>query len=276
MKPAALTADTARSFGAARPPGTARPLLGRGRVWHCRLRPVKHAFSHASYFLLLPMRSLRAQPHQALHRNRFGMLSFHDRDHGEGGDDALAWLDNVLAAAGVSDAQGEVWLQTYPRVLGHVFKPVSFWYAHRSDGALAAVVAEVNNTFGQRHCYLLQGPDLRWGGEMQADKAFHVSPFFSVAGRYRFKFVLDRDASGQAQHLAASIDLIDDQGALLRTRQSGALQTLDPASRWRAFLGVPLMSLVVLARIHWHALRLLIKGLPFHTRPPAPEHFVSR
>ena len=150
----------------------ARPLLGRGRVWHRRLRPAQHEFSHASYFLLLPMRSLRAQPHAALHRNRFGMLSFQDRDHGDGRADALAWLDSVLAAEGITDAQGEVWLQTYPRVLGHVFKPVSFWYAHRSDGSLAAVLAEVNNTFGQRHCYLLHGPTLCWGGEMQADKAW--------------------------------------------------------------------------------------------------------
>ncbi len=254
----------------------ARPLLGRGRVWHRRLRPAQHEFSHASYFLLLPMRSLRAQPHAALHRNRFGMLSFQDRDHGDGRADALAWLDSVLAAEGITDAQGEVWLQTYPRVLGHVFKPVSFWYAHRSDGSLAAVLAEVNNTFGQRHCYLLHGPTLCWGGEMQADKAFHVSPFFAVEGRYQFKFLLDRDDSGRPRHLAASIDLLDDQGVLLRTRQSGVLQALDKSSRWGAFLGVPLMSLVVVARIHWHAIRLLIKRLPFHRCPPAPDHFVTR
>ena len=126
---------------------TARPFIGFGHVWHRRLRPVEHAFCYPGYFLLLPLRSLRKQPDAALRRNRWGWLSFHDSDHGEGGADALTWFDGVLHSEGIDDADGEVWLHTFPRVMGHVFKPVSFWYAHRADGSLAAVLAEVNNTF---------------------------------------------------------------------------------------------------------------------------------
>ena len=111
------------STGAAR----AQAQIGFGRVWHRRLRPAEHEFSHANYFLLLPMRSLREQPCGALRRNRFGALSFFDRDHGDGRADALAWLDELLASEQIHDAHGEVWLQTYPRVLGYAFKPVSFW-----------------------------------------------------------------------------------------------------------------------------------------------------
>jgi hypothetical protein len=111
------------------------------------------------------MRACASSPAAALARNRFGLLSFHDRDHGDGRADALAWIDELLASEGVADADGEVWLHTYPRVLGYVFKPVSFWYCHRADGTLAAVVAEVNNTFGERHCYLLDEPGLAWGRE---------------------------------------------------------------------------------------------------------------
>lgn len=161
---------------------TARPLIGFGHVWHRRLRPVEHAFRYPGYFLMLPLRSLRTQPDAALRRNRLGWLSFHDSDHGEGGCDALAWFEQLLHSEGIADADGEVWLHTFPRVLGYVFKPVSFWYAHRADGSLAAVLAEVNNTFGERHAYLLAGPDLDWGREQVARKQFHVSPFCEVCG----------------------------------------------------------------------------------------------
>ncbi|MEG2880893.1 MAG: DUF1365 family protein, partial [Comamonas sp.] len=111
-------------------PTPARPLIGMGHVWHRRLRPVAHAFRYPSYFLLLPLRSLRDAPCAALARNRRALMSFHDCDHGEGGDDALAWFDAMLHSEGIADADGEVWLHTFPRVLGYVFKPVSFWYAH--------------------------------------------------------------------------------------------------------------------------------------------------
>ena len=101
---------------------------------------MEHAFRYPGYFLLLPLRSLRTQPDPVLRRNRLGWLSFHDRDHGEGGPDALAWFEQLLHSEGIDDADGEIWLHTFPRVLGYVFKPVSFWYAHRADGSLAAVL----------------------------------------------------------------------------------------------------------------------------------------
>ena len=248
---------------------TATAQIGIGEVRHRRLRPVANAFSYPTYFLLLPLRALRAHPNAALSRNRFSLLSFHDRDHGDGRDDALGWIDDLLAQEGIGDARGEVWLHTYPRVLGYVFKPVSFWYCHRSDGSLAAVVAEVNNTFGERHCYLLDGPGLAWGRELQARKVFHVSPFCQVQGRYRFRFMRTPDRT------VARIDHDDESGALLQTSVSGRLQALTPASARRAFFGMPLMSLGVMARIHWQALRLWLKRVPFVPKPEAPEAFVT-
>ncbi|OYV00516.1 MAG: DUF1365 domain-containing protein, partial [Burkholderiales bacterium PBB5] len=167
----------------------AQPLLGLGRVRHLRLRPARHGFDYPTWFLLLPMRSLRAQPCPTLHRNARAWVSFHDADHGDGRADSLAWLDELLHQHGVTDAQGEVWLHTLPRVLGFSFKPVSFWYCHRSDDRLAAIVAEVNNTFGGRHTYVLQRPQLAWGQLLQADKALQVSPFNRVEGAYRFRFM---------------------------------------------------------------------------------------
>jgi uncharacterized protein len=147
-------------------PGTAasaQPLMGFGQVRHTRLKPVHHAFAYHTYFLMLPLRSMQRHGAGALAVNRWAPLSFYDADHGDGRPDgsapgqggALAWLDALLASEGIHDADGEAWLHCYPRVLGFTFKPVSFWYCHRLDGTLRAVVVEVNNTFGERHCYLL-------------------------------------------------------------------------------------------------------------------------
>ena len=245
-------------------------LIGTGVVRHRRLRPAAHAFEYRTYFLMLPMRRLRAGPEPALRRNRFGLLAFHDRDHGDGRTDALAWLEELLQTEDVADADGEVWLHTYPRVVGYVFKPVSFWYCERADGSLAAIVVEVNNTFGERHCYLLAGPEVAFGRELRARKVFHVSPFCDVQGSYRFRFMRT------AERCVARVDHDDELGALLLTSVSGHLAPLTPAAVRAAFFGMPLMTLGVLARIHWQALKLMFKRVPFVSKPEPPRAFVSR
>jgi len=257
-------------------------LLGIGQVRHARLRPVVHRFAYRTFFLLLPLRRLREQPHAALARNRFGLLSFHDRDHGDGRDDCLAWLDELLAGEGISDAQGEVWLHCYPRVLGYAFKPVSFWYCHRRDGTLAAIVVEVNNTFGERHCYLLHGSGLGYGRELSAAKVFHVSPFCAVAGHYRFRFMRTdaHPASAGARigpaRTVARIDHDDADGPLLQTSVSGVLAPLTRRRVLHALSVAPLMSFGVIARIHWQALRLWARRVPFFRKPAPPGAFLSR
>jgi uncharacterized protein len=260
----------------------AQAQIGTGSVRHTRLRPVLHRFVYPTWFLLLPMRTLRTKPEPSLPRNRFALASFHDCDHGDGRTDSLAWLDELLAAEHIGDARGEVWLQTYPRVLGYAFKPVSFWYCHRTDDTLAAVVVEVNNTFGERHCYLLTGAGLAFGRSVEARKVFHVSPFCRVDGSYRFRFLrtdmraADITARGIPARTLACIDHHDAAGALIRTSLSGNLAPLTAARLRRAFFAMPLLTLGVVARIHWQALRLWCRRVPFFAKPAPPAAGISR
>jgi DUF1365 family protein len=260
------------------------PLIGFGQVRHTRLRPQRHAFDYPTYFLMLPLRSLqKATPQDgAWAINRLGLMSFFEHDHGDGRPTteggAIAWLDELLQSEGIHDASGEVWLHTYPRVLGFTFKPVSFWYCHRAPhdqgGALRAIVVEVNNTFGERHCYLLDAP--RYGVEQRAAKVFHVSPFNPVAGHYRFRFM--RSQHGGLDKTVARIDYHDNDTdtALLQTSVSGTLQPLTAAAVRRALWRYPAMTLAVVLHIHLQALRLWLKKVPFFSKPKPPKRFVTR
>lgn len=259
-----------------------RPEIGFGQIRHTRLRLAANHFGYAAWFLRLPLRSLarRPAPFSWLKFNRRGVLSVNDADHGDGRP-LLAWFDALLLGQGVTDADGEVWLHTFPRLLGFVFNPVSFWFAHRADGTLRAAVCEVNNTFGERHFYLLANDDgapLRWGEELVARKVFHVSPFNSVAGHYRFRFMLSEPTAQpeQPKRFVGRIDYDDDIGPLLQTSISGALVPLTDKTLVRALFRYPLFAFAVIARIHWQAVRLWLKRVPFFSKPVPPAINVTR
>jgi DUF1365 family protein len=249
-----------------------KAMIGFGQVRHTRLRPKVHAFNYSTFFLMLPMRTLRSTGDAVLPINRSGAISFHDADHGDGrgaqSGGALAWLDELLQDAGILDATGETWLHCYPRVLGYTFKPVSFWYCHAADNTLRAIVVEVNNTFGERHCYLLDRP--QYGVEQRADKVFHVSPFCAVQGDYRFRFMRTAD------HTVARVDHDDAQGPLIETSVSGLLKPITRDELRHALWGYPMMTLMVMLRIHWQAFKLWRKRVPFFTKPTPPKDFVTR
>lgn len=249
-----------------------RILIGEGVVRHQRLRPRVHAFEHRTWFALLPMHALpQAAAACGLALNRPGWIAFDERDHGDGRSPkdggALAWLRDLLATHGIHDANGAVWLQTYLRVLGYVFKPVSFWYCHRADGTLRAIVAEVNNTVGQRHCYVLDAP--AWGRPLQARKTMYVSPFCRVEGAYTFRFL--HALRDDRPRTVVRIDHADAHGPLLRTSISGTLRPAQPGEALRLLLRHRWHSAAVIARIHWHALQLWLKRVPWYPAPDAPS-----
>lgn len=252
---------------------SAQAHIGFGQVRHTRLRPARNAFAYASYFLMLPMRTLAHTPCQALARNRSGAISFYDADHGDGAADSLAWLDALLRAQGITDATGEAWLHCYPRVLGYAFKPVSFWYCHDERQRLRVVVVEVNNTFGERHVYLLDRPV--YGVQASAEKAFHVSPFCNVEGIYRFRFMTTTHASNPTRTVAR-IDYDDAQGPLINTSVSGDLELLTTQAQRKALWRYGAMTLGVVLRIHWQAIKLFVRRVPFFKKPPLPSALVTR
>jgi DUF1365 family protein len=245
------------------------PQLFIGHVMHRRLRPAAHAFSYPVFFVRLPLHRLASAENAIFAVDLGNLMSFHQRDHGpRDGSALLPWIQRLLRARGLPD-DGEVVLQAFPRVLGYVFNPVSFWFCHDSRGALIALLAEVNSTFGERHHYLLHNPDgkpLVDGQVLVADKALHVSPFCKVEGFYRFRLALD----GPMQRVG--IDYADASGTLLLTAISGRPRAWSVAALLGALLRMPLLTAGVTARIHWQAWRLWLKKVPFHgKRPLTPQ-----
>ncbi len=248
--------------------------LCRGAVMHARATPVRTRFAYRLFFLRIALSRLGLQPVPMLALNRWAPLSFHFRDHGaRDGSHPLLWIRALLAREGLGCADGEVVLQTMPRLFGYVFNPVSFWFCHDRAGALRAVLCEVNNTFGERHDYLVAHADGRLIGDgewMETRKVFHVSPFFPVSGSYRFRF----DRRGDLH--AVAIDYHDGGERRLRTRVSGRAETMSRAAAWRALAAHPLMTLAVIARIHVQAFHLWRARVPFFSKPQPPVQEMTR
>ena len=161
--------------------------LYHGAVSHVRLRPRHHAFRYPALFICVPLSRLGDLQSRLFSLNRFNLFSLHERDHGKG-QSAPAWIRSVLASEGVTEADGETWLMTMPRILGYGFNPISVFFCHRPDGALAALLYEVTNTFHERHSYLVAVPgDDTALIRQTAEKRLFVSPFMDMDLRYEFR-----------------------------------------------------------------------------------------
>lgn len=239
-------------------------LLLRGQVMHDRLRPVRNRFVYPVFCVRLDLGRLEQAGNAWFGVDRRRPLSVRTRDYGpRDGGNLEAWMRAQLAAAGIA-ADGEIWLQTFPRVFGYAFNPVNFWYCLDRDGALRAVLAEVNNTFGAHHSYLLAAPDgapVTQDSRLECVKTLHVSPFCEVRGGYRFRF---RDTAHTGM---VGIDYDDGAGLLLRTAIGGRLAPLTARTALGALLAQPLMTVGVVARIHWQALKLWWRRVPVFSNP---------
>ncbi|WP_300032528.1 DUF1365 domain-containing protein [uncultured Roseobacter sp.] len=243
-----------------------------GQTYHGRKGAVSNAFRYSVDYVLLDAEAELKTP-VLFRRNSRGLTSLQDRDHGgpPGEGRGAVWVRDVLEQHQVTGVE-KIELLAQPRLLGHVFNPVSFWLCRRADEALIAVIAEVSNTFGDRHSYLCHHPDLAPilpSDTLSAEKIFHVSPFQPVSGGYRFRFDINE------KRIGIWIDYARPDGGLIATL-TGKRKPLTSRRILGAALRRPFGARRVLALIHWQALKLWARGALYRARPAPPEKEVSR
>lgn len=242
----------------------------QGHTFHARRGSLKNAFRYGVDFVLTDLGPGPLPPF--LSRNRFNLWSLWDRRHGgpRGDGRGLEWFRETLEEHGFNTVGADLLLLTQPSFLWFHFNPVSFWIALR-NGQPCAIVAEVNNTFGHRHCYFCAREGfapIRWQDQITASKLMHVSPFQKVAGTYMFNFGLDEDG------IRIRIDYRNGDEGVLATL-TGQRRPATGASLLWAALRRPLGAARVVALIYWQALILWIKRAPFLKTPPPPEPLLS-
>lgn len=244
-------------------------------VSHTRTTPRRNAFSYGVYYLCMALDELpKLNAVRLLSYNRGNLFSLHDKDHGKAdGSSFERWIRGLLNEWKLREADGRIMLLTMPRLFGYGFNPVSFWFCLDKQGNVRAVVAEVCNTFKDRHSYICFHDDHRpitkddW---IETPKIFHVSPFIEIKGKYRFRF-----AYGE-KNIGVWIDYYDENGMLLTTSLTGKRQPLTSLTLLSCFFRCPLVTLKVIGLIHYQALKLSLKGIRYHRRQPMPPTEVSR
>ena len=246
--------------------------LYRGHVVHRRFRPRAHRLRYSVFWLLLDLDEIDDLDRQLTRfsRNRFNLFSFFDRDYGDRSGRALrGQIMAHLATAGI-DTVGRIRVLTMPRILGYVFNPLSVFFCHAPDGTLAVILYEVSNTFGERHSYLIPVADpLARPIRQSVDKCFFVSPFLDMALTY--DFVVEPPDAG----VMISIAVSKSDGPMLTAALAGERVELTDAALTQAFWGSPLLTLKVIAGIHWEALLMVLKRIGLHRKPVPPAHPVS-
>lgn len=246
-----------------------------GRVLHLRHRPVRHRLDYRVFFLLLDLGGIDslARGLRLLAYNWFGVLGFHDADHGaRDGSTTREWVEAQLRAAGLFDPEGRTYIACFPRMWGYVFNPLSIYYCYDREARLIAVLHEVRNTFGEMHGYLLpvDGSVARSGTIRQTvTKDFHVSPFIPMEARYEFRL------SHPGERIVVGIEDHFEGGLGLSAVLAGRRRQLTDGALALAVAAHPLMTLKVIAAIHWHALRLWLKGVPVFRKPKKPAVAVT-
>lgn len=243
-----------------------------GETTHKRLSPRPHSFRYRLFQLLLDIDRIDEDlcGLKTLRRGRFGLFSFDDRDHGwRDGRSLRDWVEARLAEAGIPATAHRIHLLTFPRVLGFVFNPISVFYVEDAAGDLEAIVYEVNSTFKQTHAYVAPASGRGWQRQT-ADKQLYVSPFYGVDGVYRF------DATPPGKRLNLSVVKLAQGSPTFSATLALHRRALNDNHLAALFLGMPLITLKVVAAIHWEALRLFLKGIPLVTRPSLPDVGASR
>jgi len=252
-----------------------KSALFTGQVFHKRLRPTVHVLRYRVFSMLLALDEIDTLESKLwlFSRNRWNLFSFYDKDFGEGasiGDDASEgaepetldqYVNRSLNDAGITQEPNRILLSCYPRVCGYTFNPLSLFYCLDKSDAVFAVLHEVHNTFGERHVYALSVSDnARRAGEwinQSTDKALFVSPFAHMNMHYEFRL----NVPDERQVIVIRVH--DEKGHLLTASYTAKRQVLSARYLLKSFFTIPLVTFKVMIGIHWEAMRLWVKKVPW-------------
>ena len=228
-------------------------------IAHKRLKPIIHKFKYESLYISIPIKSTsESYGNWLIGINRPAIISVNKKDHGIGVD-FYPWISEILADNNITKKVSEIWLSTFPKIFGFGFKPVSFWFCEDVNKKLIAVVAEVNNTFGDRKCYFLSNKnnEIKNGSSLFSSKEFYVSPFINIEGDYHFKFYRDDVKKIES----VSIDLENNKNTSLKTSISCKEFEFNSFAKIFKFFIFLLSPIFTITRINWQALKLWTKGV---------------
>lgn len=249
-----------------------RSALYAGQVMHHRFSPKRHRFIYRVVSLLIDLDEANQDRLglKLLSVDRFNLFSWRNRDHGNGSDEPLVEQTRALLKQRGYEAYGSrIELLCYPRILGFVFNPLSVYYCYDSKDHLGVILYEVSNTFGERHTYFISVPDGAKIVRQQATKAFYVSPFMPMSADYQFRMV------PPASRVSVCIRQTENNSSLLHAVFTGERQRLNDKALLSVFVKYPLMTLKVIAGIHWEALQLWRKGVRLQPRVATKNHQIT-
>jgi DUF1365 family protein len=236
--------------------------LYAGVVSHARVKPRRHKLAYKIFMLLIDLDELPGLKLRTLGVGRFNLFGFDPKRFGDGSGRPLkAQIEATLSEAGIPHG-GPIRMLAMPQILGRAFNPLTAYFCHTPNQALTAILYEVNNTFGERHSYLIPAPDAALIRQT-CDKAFYVSPFMDMDLAYAFRVLRPAD------QVLVAVEVSDGDGLMLTTSFAGERRELSDASLFRAWLTHPWMTLGSLAAIHLEAVFIWLKGEKVRVRKPA-------
>jgi hypothetical protein len=244
-----------------------------GLVSHARVKPRKHRLAYKVFMLLIDLDELPDLKLKTLGVGRFNLFGFDPKrfgPHGKKGDSGRplkARIEATLTEAGIATG-GPIRMLAMPQILGRAFNPLTVYFCHTPAGALSAILYEVNNTFGERHSYLIPAPNAALVKQGCA-KGFYVSPFMDMDLTYAFRILRPEE------RVLVAVDTSDAEGLILAASFSGERRDLTDRELLRAWLSHPWMTIGVVAAIHIEALQIWLKGEKVRVRPKTPERFVT-
>mgnify|MGYP001209886253 FL=1 len=232
-------------------------IIYDGKVIHRRFKPKKHYFKYKVFSLLIDIDELEIiqKKIKIFSYNKFNIISFFDIDHGpRDGTPIKDWVIDNLKKIGINNEKIQIKLFCYPRIFGYVFNPLSIFFIYDQNSKLISILYEVKNTFGEQHTYVFKTNDDKIITN-NCTKKFHVSPFINMECQYYFRVLKN------SEKISIIIDQNDNEGKLLYASQDGKAKDFNEKNLIISYISHPLMTLKIIAAIHYEALKLWLKGI---------------